>query len=86
MPGQDWFLQFKNRHHLSIKIAQAVEFSRRKVLDPFIIYRYFDVSTECLDNGKYMPEQIWNLDKRVYRLIPQNQKLLVKEMSRLREQ
>lgn len=30
-PGEDWFLNFKRRHNLSIKIPQSVEYARKKI-------------------------------------------------------
>lgn len=42
-PNEDWWLLFSKRHNLSIKKPQMVEHSRKKVLDPFIIYNYFDL-------------------------------------------
>ncbi|KAI4466385.1 helix-turn-helix psq domain [Holotrichia oblita] len=38
VPGTDWFISFKNRHALSIKIPQSVEYARKKATDPFLIY------------------------------------------------
>lgn len=43
IPGKHWFLNFKRRHNLSIKIPQSVEFARKKNIDPFVIYQYFDL-------------------------------------------
>ncbi|KAJ8950036.1 hypothetical protein NQ314_008042 [Rhamnusium bicolor] len=65
IPGNEWFYNFKNRHRLSIKKPQAVEFSRRKMTDPFVIYEYFDLLNKTLSdlNLHDKPELIWNLDE-----------------------
>lgn len=42
--GEDWFFNFKKRHHLSIRKAEPLEYARKKAAtDPFIIYGYFDL-------------------------------------------
>lgn len=64
-PGEDWFLNFKKRHGLSIKKPQAVEFSRKKMTDPFVIQTYFDLLYKQLEDLNLFdkPELIWNLDE-----------------------
>ncbi|KAJ8946650.1 hypothetical protein NQ314_008822 [Rhamnusium bicolor] len=65
IPRNEWFYNFKNRHRLSIKKPQAVEFSRRKMTDPFVISEYFDLLNKTLSdlNLHDKPELIWNLDE-----------------------
>lgn len=72
--GEDWFLNFKQRHGLSLKKSQAV--------DPFLhkqLY-YFDLM-ENIFNGNDLvnkPELIYNLDEISFFWILLNRKLLVK--------
>lgn len=65
IPGSDWFAGFAKRHNLTIKKPQPVEYARKKMCDPFIIYPYFDllektIKTLGIENR---PECIWNLDE-----------------------
>lgn len=80
MPGTDWFLAFKKRHALSLKQPQSVEYARKKATDPFIIYGYFKLLKETLDqlrlNGK--PSQIWNLDESSFSIDPSKTKVVGK--------
>ncbi|KAJ8931870.1 hypothetical protein NQ314_015136 [Rhamnusium bicolor] len=62
IPGNDWFYNFKNRHRLSIKKPQTVEFSRRKMTGPFVIYEYL-LNKTLSDLNLHKPELIWNLDE-----------------------
>lgn len=50
MPGADWFISFKLRHKLSIKKPQAVEYSRKKITDPFVTNEYFNILQSVLNN------------------------------------
>lgn len=76
MPGEDWFRNFKERNRLSLKKAQSVEFSRRKALDPFLIYGYFDTLEECFEKMQYSPENVWNLDETSVCTDPSKTKVL----------
>lgn len=64
-PGSAWFTAFKNRHNLSVKKPQAVEYARKKAVNPFIIYPYFDLLQEKLKDLNLLdkPAAIWNLDE-----------------------
>lgn len=64
-PGEDWFLGFKRRNRLSIKKPQALEYSRKKMTDPFVIQDYFDLLYQQLTelNLFEKPSHIWNLDE-----------------------
>lgn len=78
IPGEDWFLNFKKRHRLSLKKPEAVEYARRKALDPFIINTYFDllhelISTYSLDKK---PKQIYNLDETSFCTDPSKTKVV----------
>nr|XP_026494170.1 uncharacterized protein LOC113399291 [Vanessa tameamea] len=78
IPGKDWFLAFKERHGLSIKKPQAVEYSRKKAVDPFIIYSYFDLLEKTINdlNLKYKPSSIWNLDETSFSKDPAKTKIV----------
>lgn len=52
MPGADWFINFKQRHKLSIKKHQAVEYSRKKMTDPFGVNEYFNLLETVLNDFK----------------------------------
>lgn len=78
LPGEDWFLNFKRRHNLSLKKPQNVEYSRKKATDPFIINSYFELLKKTLDelelHGK--PGRLWNLDETSFSLDPSKSKIV----------
>lgn len=78
IPGDDWFRNFKIRHHLSIKKPQSVEYARKKMTDPFIINAYFDILNQTLTDLSLhnKPEQIWNLDESSFSHDPYKTKIV----------
>lgn len=80
VPGTDWFISFKNRHALSIKIPQSVEYARKKATDPFLIYGYFSLLKETLSELQLLnrPSQIWNLDESSFCIDPSKTKVVGK--------
>jgi hypothetical protein len=88
VPGEDWFLGFKRRYTLSLKIPQNVEYARKKAMDPFQIYGYFELLKNTLRNLDLLekPERVWNLDETSLSMIREKAKLLVKLGSLLQEQ
>lgn len=77
-PGEDWFLNFKCRHNLSIKTPQSVEFARKKNVDPFLIYDYFDLLEKTVKELglEDKPSQIWNLDESSFCSDPSKTKIV----------
>ncbi|XP_031329207.1 uncharacterized protein LOC116160201 [Photinus pyralis] len=80
IPGDDWFAGFKKRHNLSIKVPQSVEYARKKATDPFIIYNYFRILKETLEelDLENKPAQIWNLDESSFSIDPSKTKVVGK--------
>lgn len=78
IPGSDWFTSFKKRHNLSIKVPQAVEFSRKKMTDPFVIGDYFKLLKSTLDELELndLPHRIWNLDETSLSMDPTKTKIV----------
>lgn len=78
IPGEDWFLNFKRRHRLSIKIPQNVEISRQKCQDPFYINECFDLLQTTLQQLNILdkPEHIWNLDETSFCADPSKTKVV----------
>ncbi|XP_074026299.1 uncharacterized protein [Leptinotarsa decemlineata] len=78
VPGEDCFLGFKRRHRLSMKVPQNVEYGRKKVLDHYIIYQYFDLLKSIMDeHGLHdKPERIWNLDESSLCIDPRKTKVM----------
>lgn len=76
IPEEDLFLNFKNRHNLSIKKTQSVKYNRKKSINPFIIYAYFDLLSKTLDELELYdkPSQVWNLDETSFCLDPSKKK------------
>lgn len=77
-PGPDWFLNFKKRHRLSIKKAQPVEHSRKKMTDPFVIHEYFEMLHNTLVELNLFDKShlIWNLDETSLCLDPTKTKVV----------
>lgn len=77
-PGEDWFISFKKRHLLSIKKPQSVEYARKNMTDPFIIYPYFNLLKKTLEELSLMdqPDKIWNLDESSLCLDPSKTKVV----------
>ncbi|CAG4927882.1 unnamed protein product [Colias eurytheme] len=79
IPGEDWFLNFKKRHHLSIRKPEPLEYARKKAAtDPFIIYGYFDLLKKVLTelNLEDKPKQIWNLDESSLSIDPSKSRIV----------
>ncbi|XP_047026859.1 uncharacterized protein LOC124635108 [Helicoverpa zea] len=79
IPGEDWFLNFKKRHNLSIRKPEPLEYARKKAAtDPFIIYGYFDLLKKILTelNLEDKPKQIWNLDESSLSLDPSKSRIV----------
>nr|XP_023018468.1 uncharacterized protein LOC111507408 [Leptinotarsa decemlineata] len=78
-PGEEWFLEFRKRHHLSLKVPQNVEYYRKKALDPFTIHNYFSLLKSTLDelNLHNKPSsQNWNLDETSLSIDPRKSKVV----------
>lgn len=76
-PGPDWFLSFRQRHNLSIKKPQPVEYLRKKMTDPFIINEYFTILEKTLHELELSdPKRIWNLDETSVCLDPTKTKVV----------
>ncbi|CAK1596007.1 unnamed protein product [Parnassius mnemosyne] len=76
-PGPDWFISFRQRHNLSIKKPQAVEYLRRKMTDPFVIHEYFALLQKTFrDLNLTDPKRIWNLDETSVCLDPTKTKVV----------
>lgn len=78
VPGEDWFLNFKRRHNLSLKTPQSVEFARKKNVDPFLIYDYFDLLEKTIKELglEDKPSQVWNLDESSFCSDPSKTKIV----------
>lgn len=64
-PGPDWFLSFRKRNHLSIKLPQSIEHSRCDQTNPWVIYDFFEKITDLVEKLglKGKPGQIFNCDE-----------------------
>ncbi|XP_047022265.1 tigger transposable element-derived protein 2-like [Helicoverpa zea] len=77
-PGSAWFTAFKERHNLSVKKPQAVEIARKKAIDPFIVYPYFELLYNTLVDLKLLdqPSAIWNVDETSFSNDPEKSKIV----------
>lgn len=78
IPGDAWFTSFKVRHNLSVKKPQGVEYARKKAVDPFIVYPYFDLLQKTLHELDLMdkPSAIWNLDETSFSKDPEKTRIV----------
>ncbi|KAJ8707707.1 hypothetical protein PYW07_017245 [Mythimna separata] len=78
MPGEDWFLGFKKRHGLSVKKPQPVEYARKNACRPDVIYPYFDLLEETINelNLQNKPAHIYNLDETSFSKDPSKSKVV----------
>ncbi|RVE39998.1 hypothetical protein evm_015352 [Chilo suppressalis] len=78
VPGEDWFLSFKKRHELSIKKPQPVEYARKLAISPFVIYPYFDLLEETVNELGLSdkPSHIWNVDETSFSKDPSKSKVV----------
>nr|CAI5868906.1 unnamed protein product [Callosobruchus analis] len=79
LPGEDWFLNFKKRHNLSIRKPEPLEYARKKAAtDPFIIYGYFNLLKKTLVEMdlENAPDRIWNLDESYLSIDPSKSKVV----------
>ena len=82
IPGEDWFLGFKQRHNLSVKKPQNVEYARKRMTDPFVVNAYFDLLLSCLNDLELhsKPENVWNLDETSICVDPSKTKVVGEKM------
>ncbi|XP_074039973.1 uncharacterized protein [Leptinotarsa decemlineata] len=78
VPSKDWFIAFKQRHNLSLKKPQSVEYAREKACDPFIIKHYFNNLKSTIDelNLSDKPHLIWNFDETSFCEDPSKTKVI----------
>lgn len=64
-PGPDWFISFRKRNRLSIKLPQSIEHSRCDQTNPWVIYDFFEKINQLFDELglKGKPNQIYNCDE-----------------------
>lgn len=71
-------MAFKKRHNLAVKKPQAVENSRKKACNPWVIYSYYELLKNTMDElGLHnKPSQIWNLDETSFSKGPSKTKVV----------
>ncbi|CAH2008758.1 unnamed protein product [Acanthoscelides obtectus] len=50
VPGNDYFVRFTKPFHLSQKKPQSVEVARKRSMDPFVMYDYFNILKQHIEN------------------------------------
>ncbi|KAF6199733.1 hypothetical protein GE061_006031 [Apolygus lucorum] len=77
-PGEDWLVNFRKRHKLSLKKPQAVELARKRSQDPFIIHQFYDLLERVLNEHSLgeNPGRIWNIDETSFCLDPSKLKVV----------
>lgn len=78
VPGWDWWKYFKQRHNLSLKKPETKENSRYKAENPFLIYGFFYVLSETLNELELLdkPHLVYNLDETSFCTDPSRTKVV----------
>ncbi|XP_065317439.1 uncharacterized protein LOC135925845 [Gordionus sp. m RMFG-2023] len=64
MAGLDWFKGFKNRHPtLALRTPEATSLARARGFNPHSVKIFFDNLKSLMDEYKFEPQDIWNMDE-----------------------
>lgn len=61
--GQDWWLAFKKRQHLSIREPEATSIGRASAFNRATHKEFFDNLSSVMDKHRFQPWQIYNVDE-----------------------
>ena len=77
-PGFDWFFNFKQRHNLSLKKPQGVEYVRAIQTNPTVMYGFFDILEKVVKdmNLESKPHLIFNCDEMSFSKDPAKTKVV----------
>lgn len=77
-PGPDWFVNFRQRHNLSIKKPQGVEYVRMSQVNPYVVNGFFDLLEKTIqENGlTNKPHLIFNCDETSFSHDPSKTKVV----------
>lgn len=71
-PGPDWLKLFMKRNALSLKKAEMISTARKSATsNPFVIYDFYDLLEELMEEHQFEPDQIWNCDESGFPTDPQ---------------
>lgn len=79
VPGEDWFLRFKKKYHLSLKRPEILDCKRaQQQSDPFVVYDFYDRLNEIFVelNLANSPERIANCDETFICSDPSKEKVV----------
>ena len=61
--GKSWWLGFKARHNLSIRLPETTSIRRAFACNKHTVNEYFDNLAKVMDDNKFTAEQIFNVDE-----------------------
>ena len=61
--GKSWWLGFKARHNLSIRLPEPTSVGRASAFNKHTVNEYFDNLAKVIDDNKFTAEQIFNVDE-----------------------
>ena len=61
--GKSWWLGFKARHNLSIRLSEPTSVGRASAFNKHTVNEYFDNLAKVIDDNKFTAEQIFNVDE-----------------------
>ena len=61
--GQDFWLSFKERHHLAIRTPEATSLARATSFNRYTVGTFFDNLARVMDKHKFLSHDIYNVDE-----------------------
>jgi hypothetical protein len=79
--GVDWLHQFRKRHpEISLRTPEATSLARARAFNRVSVEKFFKILGKKLDENKYTPHQIFNVDETSMKTVPsRNSKILAKK-------
>lgn len=69
--SKDWYYGYMHRHpQLSLRTPDQISANRSKGFNETNVNRFYDNLSEVLDDGKFQPQQIWNIDETACPSVP----------------
>ena len=71
MAGVDWLRGFRKRNpSISLRIPEATSAARASAFNKPQVQKYFRCLTATIDEFKFEPQQIWNVDESGFTTVP----------------
>ena len=61
--GKDWFLSFKDRNKLAVRIPESTSLARATSFNRYNVAQFYNNLAAVMDRYKFSPNDIWNVDE-----------------------